>query len=223
MNNTSAAVSESVQVGGSTLSVSLPAGPYVRVTGTGVTLRVAGQRLSGDFSFERVAVTGGNLVRITVSNVSLSFGDGSRNFLVLTEGEGVLIIQPSGVAGRLSAHVELQNVPGVTLAGTLSLELNTSAVAVSQTIAGGAFPVQLDLPAGPYLKVERHGRHAPRRRRRLAQRQLHLRAQASRERHLDDDDGGSDRVRHDSGRRGVRGLPVDRRATRSRSTTSSCS
>src|SRR5213075_1735027 len=57
---TLAAVAESVQVGGTTLAVSLPAGPYVRVAGTGVTLRVAGQRLSGDFSFERVAVTGGN-------------------------------------------------------------------------------------------------------------------------------------------------------------------
>ena len=58
----------------------------------------------------------------------------------------MFVILPSGIAGQLSAHVELQNMPGVTLAGTLALELNTSAVAVSQTFAGGAFPVSSTYP-----------------------------------------------------------------------------
>ncbi|MFL6033814.1 MAG: FG-GAP-like repeat-containing protein, partial [Gaiellaceae bacterium] len=157
LNNTNAAVSESVQVGGATLALSLPAGPYVRVAGTGVTIRVAGQRLSGDFSFERVAVTGGNAVRITASNVSLAFGDGSRNFLVVSEGQGAFVILPTGIAGKLSAHVELQNVPGVTLAGTFELALNTTPSPVLETFTGGAFPITLDLPAGSFLRVAGSG------------------------------------------------------------------
>src|SRR6185436_340260 len=85
INNTAADVAESFQVGGATVSVSMPAGPYVRVTGTGVSLKIAGQRLAGDFAFEQVAVVGGTAVKIAVSNVSLSLGDGSKNFLVLSE------------------------------------------------------------------------------------------------------------------------------------------
>ena len=57
-----------------------------------MTVRIAGQRLAGDFSFEQVAVAGGNAVRIAVANASLALGDGSRNFLVLSEGEGAFLI-----------------------------------------------------------------------------------------------------------------------------------
>ena len=48
--------------------VNLPAGPYTKFEGTGLNLVIAGQTLSGDFSFEKDA---NGDVRGSVSNGAL--------------------------------------------------------------------------------------------------------------------------------------------------------
>ena len=223
MNNTSAAVSESVQVGGATLAVSLPAGPYVRVAGTGVTLRVAGQRLSGDFSFERVAVTGGNAVRITVverePRVRRRLAELPRPHARARACSSSCRPALAGTAERARRAAERA---GRDARGHVRARGEHERRRRSRRRSPAA-PSRCSstCPPGSYPPRQRLGRDAPRRAAPSLLRQLHLRAHGSRERHLDDDDGGSDRVRRRLLR--SRRSRASRRpaATRSRSTTSS--
>ena len=64
----------------------LPAGPYMRVSGTGVVVEVAGQLLSGDIALEQ----GSNGTRFTASNVRMQLGDGNRALVRLTGGSADL-------------------------------------------------------------------------------------------------------------------------------------
>src|SRR5205807_2455411 len=45
-----------------TPTLNVPAGPYLRVEGTGATLNLLGQRISGDFTFEQAARVDGTKV-----------------------------------------------------------------------------------------------------------------------------------------------------------------
>ena len=124
INSSTLPVNESFTVGTTTTTLSLPAGPFVRIEGTGVALNVAGQTLTGDFVLEQVT-TGSGLteIRVAASNVTLSLG----GVVSLTNGQGVLVIVPNtpgvtpkdgGIAGQLSATVAV-NVPDVTFQGAL--------------------------------------------------------------------------------------------------------
>jgi hypothetical protein len=55
---TLARVNESLTVGGQQLALALPAGPYLRVAGEGITLTIEGQKLTGNFSFEQLTDPG---------------------------------------------------------------------------------------------------------------------------------------------------------------------
>ena len=137
VNTGAAAVRESVPVtGGSPLSIDLPGGPYLRIDGTAVSLLVGGQRLTGDFAFEKsVAAGGGTVVRVLARNVSAAFGDGTTPVVSVTGATGFFVISPAttgtgakagGFAGTLGGTVAL-TVPGVGLGltGTFTLLVNT--------------------------------------------------------------------------------------------------
>ena len=145
LNTTAAAVSQTMQVGNGTVSLALPAGPYLRVAGTGVSLTVAGQTLSGDFAFERVTTTSGlQRVRIAATNVALSLGDGTKTYVALSDGEGLFLLSGSTVAARVSATAVLQNIPAVSFSGTLAFELNTSLTEdVDEEFVVGGLPRRL--------------------------------------------------------------------------------
>ena len=129
----------------------LPPGPYLRVeagtAASAATLSVLGQQLSGRFAFEEIRNSlGQRIVRMAATGVEMSF---ANSMLVVHNGEGVLLILPAGVAGRLSAQVGLAANSGVSLRGSFSLEFNTTSAAISQTFRIGANTTVLDLVAGP--------------------------------------------------------------------------
>src|SRR3569832_2761939 len=93
------------------------------------------------------------VVRIVVSFVSLDLGDGTNPLVRVSNGQGYLLLRGDGLAGTFTANVAL-NVPGVSLTGTLGVNINTTATAVHEGFLVGDVPVALDLPTGPYLKVE---------------------------------------------------------------------
>ncbi|MEK7414136.1 MAG: hypothetical protein AAB263_12550, partial [Planctomycetota bacterium] len=160
INNTTVAVNENFTVGSETIALVLPAGPYLRVEATGVNLTIAGQSLSGNFAFEKATTTGANpssVIRIAATNVSLQLGDGTTNFVSLTNGSGAFLITSAGLAGKVGGTVTL-NVPGVTFKGTFSLAINNTNAAVNQSFRVGNDTIQLQLPAGPYLRVTLGGR-----------------------------------------------------------------
>ena len=57
-NSTATAVNSSLTVGSDILTLNLPAGPYLRVQGTGIQLSLLGQHVTGDFAFERRRASG---------------------------------------------------------------------------------------------------------------------------------------------------------------------
>ncbi|HXG49304.1 MAG TPA: hypothetical protein VNO52_16895, partial [Methylomirabilota bacterium] len=144
INNTSQRVNERVEAGGAMIVIDLPAGPYLRVEGTNISLMVAGQSLTGDFAFERSTSTpttpGGmprTVIRVAAANVSLRLGNGTTDFVRVSDGRGALLITQAGLAGSLAATVEL-NVPGVEFSGRFNIDINNTMMAVNEVFTVGA-------------------------------------------------------------------------------------
>ena len=94
----------------------------VHVSGTGATLSVAGQTLSGDFAFDQ----SGSTTHLVASSVTLTLG----SFFTLDQGQGSLTVAAGGVSGTLSAHVATNNVPRFALSGNVSIAFGSGFVHV---------------------------------------------------------------------------------------------
>src|SRR5262249_50295014 len=127
------------------------AGPYLRVQGVGVTVDVLGQSLGGDFTIEQMTVAGAKKTRVSLKNGTLSLGGG---IVSLTKGEGDFLLTPAGLAGQFKADIGL-SLTGVTFAAAVSVKVNNTNAAVKQTFTNPDSTI--DLPAGPYLRVELTG------------------------------------------------------------------
>ena len=110
---------------GGTVAVTFTATDAGTVSGTGLVLDVAGQRLSGDLTVTRTA-TG---LKIVVANLEAKLSAGGTEFLTLTNGAGVLTTGPNGIRtttadgtalAPLSGKVAL-TLPGAALTGLFSL------------------------------------------------------------------------------------------------------
>ena len=159
VNTTGVAVNETFTVAGEEIALTLPAGPFVRVEGTGIQLTVATQTLSGDFSFEQMQrVGGGKVVRIAVANGAFELKDGTNTVLSLTNASGNFLIKngatpaEKGIAGEIRGTVAL-NIPGVSLSGTLGLQINDTPNAINEEFMVAGQTVGLVLPAGKFLRV----------------------------------------------------------------------
>ena len=126
---------------------------YLKVTGTDIELDVLGQTLSADVTVEQVVGPTGKVVRVGLANVALDLA----GVATLSDGTGLLVLTAGGVAAELSARLELDSDSPLSLSGRFSLALNTTGVAVSQTLPVGTGSVSLDLPAGPYLRLSGTG------------------------------------------------------------------
>ena len=115
LNTSALAVHQTLAVGDREVTVDVPAGPYLRVSGTGVVIKAAGQVLSGDVAVEKL----GAMVHLTASNVRMQLGDGTRALVRLTDGTADLTLG-TAVTGSVSGTVELVGVPGVGLSGTFT-------------------------------------------------------------------------------------------------------
>ena len=137
LNTTSANVNATFAVGATSATLTLsgaPAGiddsPPIRAgVGHGLTLSVAGQTLTGDFTFTSAP----GAVTITLANVSLGLGNGTTNFVNVSNGSRSLTLVGSssstgnqgGIYGEFGATVAI-DVPGVAFSGTLQVEFNTT-------------------------------------------------------------------------------------------------
>ena len=136
-NTATAAVVQQFTVGGVSTSLTLPAGPYFRIEGDSVALAIAGQTVTGSFAFESATDGSGNpIVRVAASNLSASFGDGSASLVTLSGASGLLVFSSAGVAGQLRGSVSV-SIPDVTLAGTLTLQVNTTGAPLTESMSFG--------------------------------------------------------------------------------------
>src|SRR6202000_196774 len=129
INQTGQAVAESVTVGGQTVAINAPAGPYLEISATGARLSVLGETLAGTFSIQRQTVGSSTTTEIVASGVTMSLGVGAATFVSLTGGAGEIEVTGGGLAGTLSGTVAT-TIPGVGLTGTFSLQLNPPGASV---------------------------------------------------------------------------------------------
>ena len=130
LNTGSAAVKETFD-GNATLD--LPAGPFVRVTITNLTLSIGGTPITGDFSFDQSTLADGTkLTRFAVANGSLTTSDGNG----ITNATGAFVISSDGVTGVISGTVGVA-AGGFQAGGTIGVRLNTGTSPVDQTITLG--------------------------------------------------------------------------------------
>ena len=181
VNTTSAAVSDTLTVGSGQVTLALPAGPYLQLSATEATIVVDGQTLSGSLtisqsSLEAVASAtatpgtsneGVPAVSVIVSNGTLALGDGTTNFISVTQINGVLLVfdnapakdgsastvHLTGLAGQLSGMVMLNGVPGVALSATMALSVNTMTSGLSAVITQGTSTSVVSWAAGPTLSL----------------------------------------------------------------------
>ena len=113
-------------------------------------LNVLGVEITGNFVIEQSTNTfGERIIRLGMIDVGLSLG----GVVTVSEGTGLFLIAPDGIAGELSADVAL-NIPGVTFEGSFGIAINTTSRAVQSTIMLANDTLSIDLPSGPYLRVE---------------------------------------------------------------------
>ena len=99
VNTRTTGVNETVDVDGVSTTLALPAGPYLRVEGTGIRIEMFGQRISGDVVLEKATSGTTEVVRVGLRNVSAGFGDGTTDYVTLSEGTGFLVLTgPSTVS-----------------------------------------------------------------------------------------------------------------------------
>ena len=138
VNTTPRRVQESVTLGGTTVALDAPTGRFVRVFGTGVTLGVGGQVLSGDVAIEQSGTGTTARTVLTLANITVRLGTGSSDVLTLTNGNGFLVVTKgttaatSGMTGSFSGNLTL-NVPDVSVGGLFTVDVNTVATALPST------------------------------------------------------------------------------------------
>lgn len=160
LNDTAVSYSSLVNVNGTNVNLVVAAGPYFRVTASGVApgqhaqLTVMGIALTGDFLFEqKTTSTGGEkVVSIVASNVALDLGSGPTKLINVSNVSGVFILTADGMAGQATATVGV-SVSGVTLGGAFTVRINNTSSAVNETFTVGGSPISLSIPVGPYLQV----------------------------------------------------------------------
>ena len=147
INTTGNSITENFIVGNASREVTVAAGPYLRITGIGAELIVLNQTVSGNFLFEQNAT--GDVIA-TASEVNTSFGDGA---LVLSDAEGVISINSTGLAASISGGVEL-TIPEVAISADLDLNINTRNLPVNETVKLNGVEKALQIRAGPTFALE---------------------------------------------------------------------
>jgi hypothetical protein len=132
-----------------------PSHPFVRVEVGGATLSAAGQSIGADLVVERLSDSQGDpVLRVAVANAALALGDGTTDFVSVSQGQGFFLINPIGIAGRLSAQASFELPDPLALsASTVALELNSTSVAIEESLTLLGESIELALPAGPFLRV----------------------------------------------------------------------
>ena len=101
------AVDEEFLVGGETYSLDLPAGPYLKVSVTGLGLTIGGQQLTADVSYEKSTGLGADgalddrpmtshFTKIRFANVGLRLGTPDRDIVIVRDGSGAFDIVGRG-------------------------------------------------------------------------------------------------------------------------------
>src|SRR5207245_6893174 len=121
-----------VSLGGSySIKLDTAAG-YLRIEGTGVSLNLLGQSLTGNFVVEQATnAAGDKIVKVGITSGGLSLANG---LATVSGANGLFVITAAGVAGRIAATVAINAGSAVSLGGSFSLAVNTTGAEVVQSL-----------------------------------------------------------------------------------------
>lgn len=129
--------------------------PLIGVTALGLEVDLGGLlTLRGDFSFAReTSRAGAALIKVGIAGLEARLGDGNTDYVVI-DGEGALLINDTGVAAQFDARATFQNLPGVTVDPVnVQVAINNTPAPVRETFAIDQATFDVDLPAGPLVRV----------------------------------------------------------------------
>jgi hypothetical protein len=118
---------------------------------TGVSLTAAGQTVTGDFGIAAAVVGGSPAAVLTAANLSAAFTVGGKEVVTVSNGTGGAILSAAGVALDAAADVAV-SAADLSLTSRIRLAVNTGPAA--NVTANG---VSVNLPAGPFFRVEATG------------------------------------------------------------------
>ncbi|MEY2727172.1 MAG: Hemolysin, chromosomal, partial [Planctomycetota bacterium] len=156
INSTGLPVSETVTVGGSSRTISLPAGPYVRLTADNTTLTTAVFNVSGNFTLETTGTGSSREILVGATGVYGFLGDDGGTTADSTDDVGVqltggtllAVVAASGsLALSSSGTLSLVGLPQLSLDGTASLEINTTSSRITRSMNVGGVNRTLNVAA----------------------------------------------------------------------------
>ena len=122
----------------------------MRVTASNASLVILNQTLNGNFAFEQSRDAGKDgvlgtaddekVVKLAATGIVLNLGDGTTNFVSVTQGptqSATFVITSAGFAGQISAGVTV-NIPGETpvSAPSITVSINNTTAAVHEMRTG---------------------------------------------------------------------------------------
>jgi len=137
INTGAGAVDETI--GNQTINV--PAGPYLEVQVLNAAVTINSNAVSGSFAFEQQGSGATAETVLAATGVSAAVGTAS-----LSNGQGVLVLTSTGVAGYVSG-MGAGSSGGVSISGTVLLQINTTGGAVNASVMLGGQPVTIDYSA----------------------------------------------------------------------------
>ena len=150
INNVGEAFTRDVKVGGDKVELDLPAGPYTKFEGAG-SLVVAGQTLSGDFSFEKNSA---GSIKFVISGLNMNMG----NVISINNGYGEFQIDSEGMSGAFSVsnfEVKSDKISFDTEEARFELNTRASEFRGDYNLGRGIESVTLD--SGPYVRLNVEG------------------------------------------------------------------
>ena len=169
INTLEVAVDETVEIGGVSVPISVPPGPYLRLSSNDLTLTVLGLNITGDFTVEQKQTQDGDeVVTIEAKDVRFDFG---TDLVELTNGEALFILVNGGMAGRGRIDVSVSAF-GESFEQPFTWDFNNTGQSVDEFIPNDESSVdgtgfgplavddvldELNLPAGPYNRLSSEG------------------------------------------------------------------
>ncbi|MEN9556412.1 MAG: hypothetical protein RLZZ232_2698, partial [Planctomycetota bacterium] len=156
INTLDQAVSETVTINGQSMTLQLPAGPYVRIATTDTVLTTDVIDVHGSFTLETTGSGPTREILLGASGVSAFLGDQAGTLQDSADDTGVrlndgFLLAVVTSAGTMALNVQgaivLDGVSQLTLSGMGSLEINSIGESIVRTITVGDISGTLDLQA----------------------------------------------------------------------------
>lgn len=150
LNETEAAVSDTVEVMGSSEMIDVPAGPFLQVQGMGATLEMFGISMSGDYTFQQITTeSASQWIAVDAQNVAFNF---ASSVLTAANGSAVFLMTDSGLAGEGMITIGV-GAFGVGFSQTVAWNFNSTSSAIDESFSVNGTDYEYQYDAGPYHRL----------------------------------------------------------------------